>query len=418
MAQGTTGAQPAATGKAVATAARGEPVAHPPSPVLSIAGPRVALLPPANLALSDKDGLLATALVDDVAISLCTLRAFAMVAPYTSERIRASNDKAALLTKHDITYVIDTRLSQNSLVMQIIFAPSDSMIFAERYDLSDAGLAHSRRALAESISGTILGSLSRNEVARLDYELNPQAYRRYLTGLQQLNRLTLPSIRAARRTFRDTLKDREDFAYAHSGLARTYTSEWVLTARGDSDLLLKAQEAALTAIEHSPEIASGHKELGRVRLYLGQLDESMEALDTAEKLSPHYADAIYTHADTLVHASQPRAGLEKIERALALNPLGPDEYFWSAAGASFFVEEYQKSVDYVQRMANPASAYRLLAASLAMAGDKQRAQHYRRKDLQENPQFSLQQWLAVVPIRERWQKDLYREGLMKAGYDS
>ncbi|WP_149740136.1 tetratricopeptide repeat protein [Rhizobium sp. RU20A] len=385
---------------------------------MSFAGPRVALLPPAGHPAADRDFNLSTALVDDVAICLCALRAFAMVAPYTAERIRGSHDKAGLLAKHDITYVIDTRLSQQSLVMQIIFVPSDSIIFAERYDISEANLAHSRRGLAEAISSTILSTLSRNEAARVDYELNPQAYRRYLMGVQQMNRLTLPSIRAARRTFRDTLKEREDFAFAYGGLARTFTSEWILTARGDTELLRKAEEAAIAAIAHGPEIASSHKELGRVRLYLGQLDESLEALENAERLSPHYADAISTHADTLVHASRPREGLEKIERAIALNPLGPDEYFWSAAGASFFLEDYETCIAYVQRMGDASCAYRLLAAALAMSGDKQKAHQYRRKDMQENPQFSLTQWLAVVPIRESWQKDLYREGLTKAGYEN
>jgi hypothetical protein len=51
-----------------------------------------------------------------------------------------------------------------------------------------------------------------------------------------------------------------------------------------------------------------------------------------------------------------------------------------------------------------------------MLGDTKRAHHYRRKDREANPQFDLQKWLAVVPIRETWQKDMYREGLTKAGY--
>lgn len=392
-----------------------DPVAAPPPRALS--GPRVALLPPAGVTADNEDALLAAALIDDVSICLCAVRAFAMVAPYTAERIRASQDKAGLLEKHDISYVIDTRLSRDSLMVQIIFVPADNIIFADRYPLNEASLAESRLAIAEAISGTILSILARNETAHLDYELNPKAYRGYLTGLRHLNRLTLPSIRAARRTFRGTLKERADFAYAFGGLARTFTGEWVLTARGDNDLLLKAEEAARSAIESGPAVASGYKELGRARLYLGQLDESLEALDNAEKLSPHYADAIYTYADSLVHASRPREGLEKIEQAISLNPLGPDEYFWSAAGASYFVGEYLKSIDYLNRMANPAVAYRLLAASLAMAGDRKKAQHYRRKDLKENPQFSLKQWLAVLPIREHWQRELYREGLLKAGYE-
>ena len=186
--------------------------------------------------------------------------------------------------------------------------------------------------------------------------------------------------------------------------------------QGDPELLRKAEVNARSAIESNPDIAYGYKELGMAKLYLGALDESLEALARAEELSPHYADAIYSFADALIHASRPMEGLAKIERAISLNPLGPDEYFWCAAGASYFVGAFDKAVSRIHNMSNQASAHRLLAASWAMLGDTKRAHHYRRKDREANPQFDLQKWLAVVPIKETWQKDMYREGLTKAGY--
>ncbi|URK89177.1 hypothetical protein LP421_32665 (plasmid) [Rhizobium sp. RCAM05350] len=79
-----------------------------------------------------------------------------------------------------------------------------------------------------------------------------------------------------------------------------------------------------------------------------------------------------------------------------------------AAAASYFVGAFDKAVSRIQSMSNQASAYRLLAASCAMLGDTRRANHYRRKDRETNPQFDLQKWLAVVPIKEPWQKEMYR----------
>lgn len=175
-----------------------------------------------------------------------------------------------------------------------------------------------------------------------------------------MNRLTLPSVRGARKTFREALQHNANFSHAFSGLAKTYSIEWVLTARGDSELLRKAEESVRFAI-------------GMAKLYLGELDESLDALARAEELSPHYADAIYSFADALIHASRPKEGLEKIKRALSLNPLGPHEYFWCAAGASYFVGAFDKAVSRIQSMSNQASAYRLLAASCAMLEDVRRA---------------------------------------------
>ncbi|WP_276119594.1 hypothetical protein [Pararhizobium qamdonense] len=378
--------------------------------------PRVALLPPSGGLSSALDLSRASALIDDVAIGLCSLRNLSIIAPYTAERIRNSDDKALMLGKHDISYVVDTKLTEDGLFVQIIFVPSDHVIYAERFDIAGLLLSSHRKTLAGVVKDRILAELKRNESAHDDYTVKPDAYRRYLFGIQQMSRLTLPSVRSARKSFREALQHNSDFSHAFSGLAKTYSIEWVLTARGDPELLRRAEENARSAIESNPDIAYGYKELGMAKLYLGALDESLEALARAEELSPHYADAIYSFADVLIHASRPKEGLEKIEHAISLNPLGPDEYFWCAAGASYFVGAFDKAVSRIDSMSNQASAHRLLAASWAMLGDIKRAHHFRRQDREANPQFDLQKWLAVVPIKEAWQKDMYREGLMKAGY--
>lgn len=378
--------------------------------------PRVALLPPIGVSSAALDLSRASALIDDVAIGLCSLRSLSIIAPYTAERIRASEDKVLLLNKHDISYVVDTKLTDDGLFVQIIFVPSDHVIYAERFEITGGLLSSHRKVLAGVVKDRILVELKRNENALSDYAFHPDAYQRYLLGVQQMSRLTLPSVRSARKTFREALNHNGDFSHAFSGLAKTYSIEWVLTARGDPELLRKAEANARSAIESNPDIAYGYKELGMAKLYLGALDESLDALARAEELSPHYADAIYSFADALIHASRPMEGLAKIERAISLNPLGPDEYFWCAAGASYFVGAFDKAVSRIHSMSNQASAHRLLAASWAMLGDTKRAHHYRRKDREANPQFDLQKWLAVVPIKETWQKDMYREGLTKAGY--
>lgn len=67
-------------------------------------------------------------------------------------------------------------------------------------------------------------------------------------------------------------------------------------------------------------------------------------------------------------------------------------------------------------MSNQSSVHRLLAASLAMAGNSRKARFHRKKALELNPQFDVEKWLAVVPLKDPVHKELYREGLLKAGF--
>ncbi|KQV22737.1 peptide antibiotic resistance protein [Rhizobium sp. Root1203] len=385
--------------------------ATPPRLVL----PRLVLLPPTSQ--GDAPGLpLASALIEDVTIELCALRNISIVAPHTAEQIRRDSNKAVVIARHSISYLLDTRLSGEGLFAQLVYFPTDEILWASRFSMTTETLPMQRRLIAQQLTSSVVHELAKNEQTRLSIEENPQAYHSYLIGASLMGKLTLPHIRRARTAFKEALRYHADFSPAFIGLARTYTSEWLVTAQGNAELLQLAETNAMKAIERDAAMPGGYRELGVTKLYLGDVDESVAALSLAEELSPHFADVIYSHADTLVHASRPKDALAKIQKAMSLNPLSPDAYLWCAAGASYFLERYDDAIAYVEAMKDKAPAHRIAAASCAMMGDRKRAQFYRQRAEILNPVFDLEKWLSVVPFKEQWQKELYREGLLKAGF--
>ncbi|APG91837.1 hypothetical protein [Sinorhizobium americanum] len=378
--------------------------------------PRVALLPPAAFGSDPMLHAVSVAVIEDITIGLCSLRSMTVVAPYTAERIREAADKAAFLERHGVTYALDCRMSDQGLFTQLIFLPTDQIVWADRFPISPAGLVKQRQDIAYHVARAVTEQVETRQADHFDFVTHPEAYYAYLGGLRHLSGLGLPDVRRARRDFREALKYRQDFAPALSGIARTYVNEWLLTARGDNDLLLTAERHVKDAIASNDHLPAAHREAGVVKLYQGDLDESLDSLDRAEQLGPHYADVLYSHADTLVHVARPAEALDKLGKALALNPLAPDAYLWSAAGASYFLGQYEECIGFVQRMKDKTPADRIVAASWAMLGDRKKARQHRMRALKANPSFDLDKWLAVVPMKEQWQKDLYREGLKKAGF--
>ncbi|WP_029620669.1 hypothetical protein [Pseudorhizobium marinum] len=383
--------------------------------------PRLVLLPPVESIAGGQPFLpFADALVEDVTIALCSLTSVSVVAPYTAAQIGRHSDKAETIAQHSISYVLDAKLSgdgaQRYLFVQLIYFPNDEIIWADRYDMDKDNLAAQRRQIARRISMAITGQIERNELSRECFERSPTAYHHYLLGQRHLKNLGLPDIRRARKEFRTALRDSPYFSPALSGIARSYSREWLITARGDTELLEEAEKHAVRAIAAGQDMVGGYRELGVAKMLLGGIDESVEALELAETLSPHYADVAADYADTLVHASEPRRALEKIEKAIDLNPLSPDVYLWTAAGASYCLGEYEQALSYINRMADSGLANRLSAASWAMLGNQRRAKAFVRKTRETNPDFNVDTWLAAVPIKEQWQKDHYRDGLRKAGF--
>ncbi|WEZ85508.1 hypothetical protein P6U16_25920 (plasmid) [Rhizobium sp. 32-5/1] len=383
--------------------------------------PRLVLLPPVESVPGSQPFLpFADALIEDVTIALCSLTSVSVVAPYTAAQIGRHSDKADTIAQHCISYVLDTKLSghgaQRSLFVQLIYFANDEVIWADRYDMEKDNLAAQRRQIARRISMAITGQVERNELAREYFERSPTAYHHYLLGQRHLKNLGLPDIRRARKEFRAALHDSPYFSPALSGIARTFSREWLITARGDTQLLKEAEKHANQAIAAGQDMVGGYRELGVAKLLLGGIDESVEALELAETLSPHYADVAADYADTLVHASKPGRALEKIEKAIDLNPLSPDVYLWTAAGASYCLGEYEQALSYIEGMADSGLANRLSAASWAMLGNQKRAKSFVRKARETNPDFDVDTWLAVVPLKEQWQRDHYRDGLRKAGF--
>ena len=378
--------------------------------------PRIALLPPVTRKSKAAEVALARALIDDITMGLCAMRTVSVVAPHTANCLRNEPDWLGHLERNKVQYILDTRSTPDGLLLQLVFLPSDTMIWASRYALHLAVLPDQRREIARAVTEHLAQELERNEVFYADYVQNARAYHLYLKGLDRLKSVTLADSLWAREAFLQALDEHRDFAPALSGLSRTLTVEWLLRGQDDQTLLQAAERAAGEAIRQNPLSPLGHREHGVARLYQGDVDQSVEALSTAVSLGPHYADAIYSLADSLVHASRPREGLETIERALSLNFIPPDMYLWSAAGACFFIERYEEAIGFIRRMKISLPAARLAAAAWGMLGNTDEAAAERRRVLQANPDFDLETWVSAVPIKERWQKDMYRSGLKKAGF--
>lgn len=406
---------------------RSEPATVPAVPEREEAGflrsavlPRLALLPPLDIGIEPATLPLTQALIEDVTIGLCALNTVSVVAPYTAEQISRDSDKPNMIARHTISYVLDTRINDHgngrALFVQLIHVANDEVIWAERFSLDKYDLITHRREIAQHISRELAGQVRRNESVRQYFESSPAAYHSYLVGQRDLKRFSLPDIRRARKAFREALQHNAHFAPAMSGLSRTFFVEWLLTARGDTALLKASEDFANQAIVIDNSLPTGFRELGVAKLYLGDIDESVVALKLAEELSPHYADVIESYADALIHASRPADALAKVERAIALNPLCPDEYLWTSAGANFSLQRYSEALDEIAKMHNRTPVDRLSAACFAMMGDTKNAKLFARKARETYPDFNIDKWLSIVPFKEQWQKDLYREALSRAGF--
>jgi DNA-binding SARP family transcriptional activator len=381
--------------------------------------PRVLILPPQELAGSPR--ALAGALMEDVTIALCQARTVAIVAPHTARQIAASPEsRNEAFSRHLVSYAFETTLRQDGhdmlLFGGLVDIRKDVLIWADRFNISAGNLSRSYRDLIRNLVNAVTNQIERHAFGTIADGADPTAYQHYLLGQYHLRKLDLAHLRRARKMFRASLHAAPDFPNALSGLARTEHLEWLVTARGDNEMLLSSERHARLAIAADPGNASGYHQLGVTSLYRADFDESVSSFDEAERLAPSHADLIADYADTLVHASDPELAITKIEKAIDLNPLCPDVYWWTAAGANYCLGKFETALGFVGKMDDQSGATRLAAACWGMLGDKAKANRLMRKTMKIYPDFEIDKWLSIMPVKDHWHKEQYREGLKRAGF--
>jgi len=382
--------------------------------------PRIIILPPTTVGGQDYAHQLAASLIEDVTIGLCRFKSLSVIAPHTAWEL-SQNGKKALLRSLRIDYAVETQLQTRDgelqLIVKLVSAVSRDILWIEHYTFSRENMARQYRELSVRIVSVLVDTIERIELTQYSVEQDPTAYHLYLTGQKLLRTLDLPSVRKARRVFKASISSSSEFVPAISGLAHTFHIEWLLMARGDNELLAEAEHLARRSLDIDPDDARGYRDLGLCKIYAGRFDESLEAFSHAERRNGQYADLLVDYADALQHSCEPSAALEKINRAIALNPLGPDRYWWTAGGANFHLQRYRDAIDAMSHMHDPSPAFRLLAASWAMLGERQRAAEYVRKATEIHPDFSVNGWLSILPIRDPAFAQHYEQGLREAGFE-
>lgn len=382
--------------------------------------PTICILPPTSDG-ETRAGRLAASLIIDVTIGLCRNSLLRVIAPHSAWRI-SQDGSTDRLVDANISYVVSAEIFQHSIRgQQIVFtlrlASDRSILWAERVDATTEKTVAAYNLLTAEILRALVQHVDQHEFKAFSLSTDPSAYGLYLAGSRSLASLDLREIRRGRQLLRRAMTQSPRFAPSASAIARSCQLEWILTARGDDDLLVQAHGYSHTAISADPYEARGYRELGFCSLYRKRFDAALDHYERAEQLNPQYADCLADYADCLLHCGQMEAALEKIGTAIDLNPLCQDTYYWTLGASLFFLERYREAISSLKLMTDQSPVQRLLAAAYALAGDQENAQRCRAETLNTHPDMTVDSWVSILPIRDLKQAEHYRAGLKQAGFN-
>jgi DNA-binding SARP family transcriptional activator/TolB-like protein/Tfp pilus assembly protein PilF len=382
----------------------------------AIALPRVAFLQPrwGNIGTDASECL--KSLIEDIVNELARYRTFVMLAPHTSFQIHHDSGLPTDNSQLRADYTVSGFVKPDGILsLRMVHFEPQTIIWAGEFPAQPEMMITCFNQLTRRIASNLASEVERHTLEESRKGKNVSAYVHYLRGEESFKFCDLPNTRRARKHYLEALSADSGFAEAHSGVAKTLYFEWILRGGDDAELLSAARKSADTAIHVDPNSAYGYWRKAMVCFYQHDFDVSESVLEQAQSLHPHHADIILDRGDILGHIGDAGLAQDLFQRAIDLNPMPPDHYWWIGAGIAFSNENYAGAVDLCGRLADDEPVLRLLAASHGQLRNRDEATSYGKRLRETYPNQSAYQMAKLQPHRTEKSLETFIEGLRIAG---
>ena len=391
--------------------------------------PTIAVLPFENMSSETEQDYFANGMTEDLITDISKISGLQVIARHSTDPYRELDKDARDVGKElGATHIIEgsVRKAGNTvrITIQLVDATDGKHVWAERYDRELRDVF----AIQDEVVGEIITALSlqltpeeARRVAKRDTE-NLEAYDQFMRGRQQEAFFTRDSFVEAQKHYEKAVALDSGYAEAWARLAQIHALNgqfgWV-------DDFLSANQRALSLVEKSlnldPDNAFVRYGYSRIlaRESIGQHDRAIEEAKKAIELDPNFADAYAWLGQLYILTGQAQKTPLQITLAMRVNPNFPFWYDYTFGYAHYFMGEYETAAEYIELAVdrNPNVYFTRLAyaASLAMAGNQDDAEWQIDELTGMGFSKSREELISEHPIRDPGYRDLYNQGLEKAG---
>jgi TolB-like protein/Tfp pilus assembly protein PilF len=243
------------------------------------------------------------------------------------------------------------RLGDKLIIRSKLVKVADgSQLWGEQYDRSPSDILAIQEEIAKAITQSLKFKLTRSDQRSLAkrYTYNSEAYQLYLRGRYFWNKFSKEWVLRAIEDFKQAIAIDSNYALAYCGLADAYF-RLSNVHFPPNEVLPKAKEAALRAVEIDENLAEAHSSLGLVRVYYDHdWDRAEIEFRQAVRLNPDLVLAHQRLGSYLAFMGRFEESIRHYETALEIDPLSL-QHNVNLATAYFLRGEYQKAIDQLKK---------------------------------------------------------------------
>lgn len=243
------------------------------------------------------------------------------------------------------------RLGERLIIRSELVKVSDgSQLWGEQYNRSPADILAVQEEIAKAITESLKFKLTGNDQISFSKQSthNPEAYNLYLRGRYFWNKYSKEWVLKAIELFKQAIEIDSNYALAYCGLADAYfrLSNVHLPPR---EVLPKAKEAALRAVEIDENLAEAHSSLGLIKVYYDHDWNGAEVeYRRALRLNPGLVTAHQRFGSYLSFMGRFEESIRHYETALDLDPFSL-QLNMNLASTYYLRGEYDRAIHHLTR---------------------------------------------------------------------
>lgn len=395
-----------------ATATDGEP---PPLPAM----PSIAVLPFTNISNDADQDAFCDGLTEDLITDISRTPGLFVIARNSSFAYKGKNADARRIARDlGVRYLLEGSARRAAgrvrINAQLIDAVGGGHLWAERFDRGLDDIFAMQDEVTGKIVEALVGRLTTAPARKRPANL--EAYDLCVRG-RLLVAQSPAAAREARLLLQRAIALDPTYAEAHRWLGLYLWEAWVVWAEPMEPHRRQALAMAEKAVALDPNDAGNHCALGYILAYegAGRAAEADAAFAAALARDPNHADAWANRSDVSVLRGRPAEAIDKLHRALRLNPHPPGRYYWILGNAQYAARQYEEAIETLRHEATyRTGSRRTLAASLAQLGRLDEARREAELFMVSNPHFAIGPWLASHPFTDDATRQHFLDGYRKA----
>jgi TolB-like protein/DNA-binding winged helix-turn-helix (wHTH) protein len=290
----------------------------------------LAVLPLRNLSNDPTQEYFSDGMTDELITDLANSESLRVISHTSVERYKATKLSLPQIARElgELDAVVEGTVLRSGdrvrITAQLIDGHSDQHLWAESYERDVRDVLALQSEVAQDIARQVSTKLSPPQQERLwtARGVSPEAHEAYLKGIFDASKLTPEGLQSGIGHFDDAIRLDSQYAPAYAGKSEAYGWAAGLSILPSDDVLPKARDAALKALQLDDTLSQAHHSMGWVNYALDWNFAAAEAqFKRAIELNRNDVTAHLWYGMFLAQRGRVNESLEEMKHAEQLDPI-------------------------------------------------------------------------------------------------